>query len=111
MLKVTTYFKPYILIKIDQIYLKGQYGSTVLSCDRDLSKIFQGERKKIFTKPYRESLRTQDGSNGIVCWYEFTEYFVKYKTRGTISAFDKDWSSISKRTIRVNSKDSMVQVV
>ena len=65
-------------------------GQTVLSCDRNLSKIFQGERKKIFTEPYRESLRAQDSSNGIVCWYEFPEYFVKCKTRGTISAFGKD---------------------
>ena len=42
-------------------------GQTVLSCDRNLSKTFQGERKKIFIEPYRESLRAQDSSNGIVC--------------------------------------------
>ena len=64
-------------------------GQTVLSCDRNLSKIFWGERKKLFMQPYGESLTAQDGSNGIVSWYEFTEYFVKYKTYRTISAFDK----------------------
>ena len=54
-------------------------GQTVLSCDRSLSKTFQGERKKLFTEPYGESLRAQDDSNGIVSWYKFPEYFVKYK--------------------------------
>ena len=42
-------------------------GQTVLSCDRNLSKTLQGERKKIFREPYRVSLGAQDGSNGIVC--------------------------------------------
>ena len=39
---------------------------TVLSRDRNLSTIYQGERKELLTKPYWESLKGQDRSNGIV---------------------------------------------
>ena len=47
-------------------------GQTVLSLDRNLSIIYQGERKEHFTEPYYwESLKRQDRSNGIVSWYEF----------------------------------------
>ena len=77
-------------------------GQTVLSCDKNLQKTFQGERKKLSMAPYWESLRAQDGSNGIVSWYEFTEYFIKYNTSRTISAFDKDWLNFPKQTIQVN---------
>ena len=41
-------------------------GQTVLSRDRNLSIIYQGERKELFTEPYRESLQGQDRSNGVV---------------------------------------------
>ena len=39
---------------------------TVLSHNRNLSMIYQGERKDLFTDPYVESLKGQDRSNGIV---------------------------------------------
>ena len=41
-------------------------GQTVLSRDRSLSIIYQGERKELFTEPHRESLKGQDRSNSIV---------------------------------------------
>ena len=40
-------------------------GQTVLSLDRNLSIIYQGERKELFREPYWESLKGQDRSNGI----------------------------------------------
>ena len=41
-------------------------GQTVLSRDTNLSKTFQGVRKKLFTEPYRGNLREQYCSNLIV---------------------------------------------
>ena len=103
-------------------------GQTVLSRDTNLSKTFQGVRKKLFTEPYRGYLREQYCSNLIVYQSEFTENVCKYKENQTI--FDQDWLNWSKLTIRVNpycswllivrdivklkkvlSKDNMVQVV
>ena len=74
-------------------------GQTELSRDRNLSIIYQGERKELFTEPYRESLKGQDRSNGVVSWYKFTESFCKYNANRTISVFDKNWL---KWRIRVN---------
>ena len=53
-------------------------GQTVLSRDRNLSIIYQGERKELFTEPYWESLKGLNCSIGIVSWYKFTEDFCKY---------------------------------
>ena len=64
-------------------------GQTVLSLDRDLSIIYQGERKEFFTESYWESLKGQDRSDGIVSEYKFTESFCKYNANQTISVFDK----------------------
>ena len=72
---------------------------TILSRDRNLSIIYQGERKELFTEPYWGSLKGQDRSNGIVSWYKFTENFCKYNANRTISVFDKNWL---KWRIRVN---------
>ena len=47
---------------MDQIYLKGQYGSN----HTNLSKTFRRVRKKLFTEPYRGNLREQYCSNLIV---------------------------------------------
>ena len=66
-------------------------GQTVLSRDRNLSIIYQGERKELFMEPYWESLKWQDHSNGIVSWHKFTENFCKYNANWTISVFDKSW--------------------
>ena len=43
-------------------------GQTVLSRDTNLSKTFQGVRKKLFTEPYRGNLGEQYCSNLIVSW-------------------------------------------
>ena len=66
-------------------------GQTLLSRDRNLSIIYQGERKELFPEPYWESLKGQDRSNGVVSWYKFTEIFFNYNANWTISVFDKDW--------------------
>ena len=63
-------------------------GQTVLSRDTNLSKTFQGVRKKLFTEPYRGYLREQYCSNVIVSRSEFTENVCKYRTNQTI--FDKE---------------------
>ena len=63
-------------------------GQTVLSRDTNLSKTFQGVRKKLFTEPYRRYLREQFCSNLIVSRFEFTENICKYNANQTI--FDKD---------------------
>ena len=65
-------------------------GQTVLSHDRNLSVIYQAERKEFFVEPYWESLKRQDRSNDIVSWYEFVVNFSKYNTNQTISVFDKN---------------------
>ena len=66
--KRTIWVKPYCpMIKIYKKYFKEK------------------KKKKLFMEPYWESLRPQDGSNDIVSWYEFTEYFVKYNTHRKIS--------------------------
>ena len=66
-------------------------GQTVLSRDTNLSIIYQGERKKVFTEPYWESLKGQDRSNGTVSWYKFSENFWKHNANLNISGFDKNW--------------------
>ena len=74
-------------------------GQTGLTRDRNLSIIYQGARKELFTEPYWESLKGQDRSNGIASWYKFTENFCKYNANQAISDFDKNWL---KWRIRVN---------
>ena len=64
-------------------------GQTTLSRDGNLSIIYQGEKKELFTESYWESLKGQDRSNGIVSWYKFTENFCKYNGNRTISILDK----------------------
>ena len=70
---------------------KDNMGQTVLPRDTNLSVIYQGERKELFTEPYWESLKGQDRSNGIVSWYKFTENFCKHNANLNISVFDKNW--------------------
>ena len=103
MLKVTTQFKQYFFYKEGSNLPKRTiWAKLYCLVIKIYKKTFQGERKKLFIEPYCESLRAQDGWNSIVSWYEFTEYFVKYNTNQTISAFDKDWLNFPKRTIWVN---------
>ena len=74
-------------------------GQTVLTRDRNVSIIYQGARKELFTEPYWQSLKRQDRSNGIASWYKFTENFCKCNANQAISAFDQNWL---KWRIRVN---------
>ena len=69
---------------------KDNMGQTALSCDGNLSIIYQRERKELFTEPCWESLKGQDCSNGIVSWYKFTEHFCKDNANWTISDLDKN---------------------
>ena len=71
-----------------------------MSRDTNLSKTFQGVRKKLFTEPYWGYLRKQYCSNLIVSRSESIENVCKYNANQTI--FDKDWLDWSKWTIWVN---------
>ena len=85
---------------MDQIYLKGLYGSNRIVPRYKFIKNISRSQKKLFTEPYRWYLREQYCSNVIVSRSEFTENVCKYNANQTI--FDKDWLNWSKWTIRVN---------
>ena len=87
-------------MKIDKVYLKGQYGSNCIVPRYKFIKNISRSQKKAFHGTLRGYLREQYCSNLIVYQSEFTENVCKYKANQTI--FDKDWLSWSKLTIRVN---------
>ena len=66
---------------------KDNMGQTVLSHETNLSKTFQGVRKKLFPEHYRGYFREKYCSNAIASRSEFTENPCKYNANQTI--FDK----------------------
>ena len=59
-------------------------GQIVFSRATNLSKAFQGVRKKLFTEPYRGYSREQCCSNFIVSRSEVTENVCKYNADQTL---------------------------
>ena len=73
---------------MDQIYLKGQYGSNRIVPRYKFIKNISRSHKKIFTEPYREYVREQYCSNAIISLSGVTENVCKCKASQTI--FDKE---------------------
>ena len=72
-LESTGYFKSYVLwIRIDQIYLEGQYGSNrTVPGKRIYQKYFKEKQKKLLMETYREIL-SYLASNPIIPWSAYT---------------------------------------
>ena len=75
-------------MKMDQIYLTGQYGSNRIVLRYKFIKNISKSQKKLSTEPYRGYLREQYCPGVIISRSEFTENACKYKVNQTI--FDKD---------------------
>ena len=95
---------------MDQIYLKGHYGSNVLSRDINLSKTFQGVTKKLLAQLYRLIEDTWENNTALMLLYPDLN-LLKMFANTTQTSFDKHWLNWSKWTMRVNSYCSWLLIV